>query len=141
VLAATDCPDAASPTLQAAAREARARGVGLTLLHCVEVAWRPAGTAQADDRLLGPSREALEAEQGAIGARLREAATMLDPGADVVIGSGEASRTIVVEAEVRPVELVVIGSHGAGGFRRRLLGSVAERVVRNAPCPVLLVRS
>jgi nucleotide-binding universal stress UspA family protein len=38
------------------------------------------------------------------------------------------------------VDLVVMGTHGRRGMRRMVLGSVAERFVRHAPCPVLLVR-
>jgi nucleotide-binding universal stress UspA family protein len=38
-------------------------------------------------------------------------------------------------------DLVVMGSHGRTGIRRVLLGSVAEKVLRHAACPVLIVRS
>jgi nucleotide-binding universal stress UspA family protein len=40
----------------------------------------------------------------------------------------------------RGVDLVVMGTHGRRGMRRMVLGSVAERFVRQSPCPVLLVR-
>lgn len=40
-----------------------------------------------------------------------------------------------------PADLIVIGSHGRGGVKRALLGSVAEGVMRHAPCPVLVVRA
>jgi nucleotide-binding universal stress UspA family protein len=43
-------------------------------------------------------------------------------------------------AAVRPADLVVMTTHGRGGVRRWLLGSVAEKLVRHAPAPVLLVR-
>lgn len=39
------------------------------------------------------------------------------------------------------IDLVVIGTHGRTGIKRALLGSVAEKVVRHAPCPVYVVRS
>jgi nucleotide-binding universal stress UspA family protein len=38
-------------------------------------------------------------------------------------------------------DLIVMGTHGRGGFKHLLLGSIAEKVVRTAPCPVLSVRS
>lgn len=48
---------------------------------------------------------------------------------------------IVNAAKDWPADLIVIGSHGRGGIKRVLLGSVAEGVMRNAPCPVLVVRA
>ncbi|MEW6681484.1 MAG: universal stress protein [Nitrospirota bacterium] len=47
---------------------------------------------------------------------------------------------IVKAAEAANADLIVIGTHGRTGMRHVLLGSVAERVVRLAPCPVLTVR-
>jgi nucleotide-binding universal stress UspA family protein len=43
-------------------------------------------------------------------------------------------------AEREHVDLIVVGSHGRSGFSRLLMGSVAEGVVRGAPCPVLVVK-
>jgi len=48
---------------------------------------------------------------------------------------------IVNAAKDWPADLIVIGSHGRGGITRALLGSVAEGVMRHAPCPVLVVRA
>jgi nucleotide-binding universal stress UspA family protein len=53
---------------------------------------------------------------------------------------GEAMREICHTAEQEHADLIVMGSHGRTGFAHVLLGSVAERVVRHAPCPVLVVR-
>ena len=50
------------------------------------------------------------------------------------------ARAIVDYAEEHDVDQVVIGSHGRTGVTRVLLGSVAENVVRRAPCPVTVVR-
>jgi nucleotide-binding universal stress UspA family protein len=54
--------------------------------------------------------------------------------------SGVASSTIVAVAKRQKYDLIVLGTHGRTGVAHTLLGSVAERVVRNAPCPVLTVR-
>ena len=57
-----------------------------------------------------------------------------------------STRTGVPHAEIAAaaaddrVDLVVIGTHGRGGLERALIGSVADRVIRTAPCPVLSVR-
>jgi nucleotide-binding universal stress UspA family protein len=54
---------------------------------------------------------------------------------------GNPAAKIIEGAKGWPADLIVIGSHGRGGVQRLLLGSVAESVVRHAPCPVLVVRA
>lgn len=51
-----------------------------------------------------------------------------------------ASHAIVAEAESLPADLIVLGTRGLTGLKHVVLGSVAERVVRMAPCPVLTVK-
>lgn len=46
---------------------------------------------------------------------------------------------IIAYARSKAIDLIVTGTHGRGGVKHLLIGSVAERVVRNAPCPVLTV--
>ena len=53
---------------------------------------------------------------------------------------GDPGNQIVDFAERISAELIVIPSHGRTGIERLLLGSVAERVARLAPCPVLVLR-
>jgi len=53
---------------------------------------------------------------------------------------GRPFMEIVGYAKDRKIDLIVLGTHGRGGLRHALLGSVAERVVRKAPCPVLTIR-
>ena len=54
---------------------------------------------------------------------------------------GDAGREIAAFAERESADLIVIPSHGYGFFKHMFLGSVAERVVRLAHCPVLVLRS
>ena len=56
-----------------------------------------------------------------------------------VVEAGAPAPTILRYAETHGIELLVVGTHGYTGFTRALLGSVAERVARTAPCPVLTV--
>jgi universal stress protein A len=56
------------------------------------------------------------------------------------VAVGRAARVIAETATVRGTDLIVIGTHGRSGFAHLVLGSVTERVVRIAPCPVLTVR-
>jgi nucleotide-binding universal stress UspA family protein len=53
---------------------------------------------------------------------------------------GDARDVIDKVAELIGADLVVMGTHGRRGVRRMLLGSIAESVVRSAPCPVLTIR-
>lgn len=52
---------------------------------------------------------------------------------------GYTVEKILAEAERLPADLIIMGSHGHGGLHHLLMGSVAEGVVRKAPCPVVLV--
>jgi universal stress protein A len=72
---------------------------------------------------------------------LREAAAELGPGLTTVLAtsSGLVARQIVDYAARHRIDLIVMGTHGRTGFSHALLGSVAEAVVRRAPCPVLTV--
>lgn len=57
-----------------------------------------------------------------------------------LIKEGDEASAIVDTAVEEEVDLIVMASHGRSGFSRWVLGSVAERVLRTAPCPVLLMR-
>jgi universal stress protein A len=56
------------------------------------------------------------------------------------VGVGSPAATIIDTAANQECDLVVMGTHGRNGMSHLLLGSVAERIVRQAPCPVLTVR-
>jgi nucleotide-binding universal stress UspA family protein len=85
-------------------------------------------------------------EDEAQAAMNNEAARLRDKGAEVktvlvstVLKSGRAWEQILDTAEKVDAGLIVIGTHGRRGLPRALLGSVAERVVRLSPVPVLTV--
>lgn len=58
-----------------------------------------------------------------------------------VVREGYAATAIIDEATERGADLIVIGTHGLSGLQHMLLGSIAERVVQKAPCPVLTVKA
>lgn len=58
-----------------------------------------------------------------------------------LIWEGDPGEAIVEAAQSEQVDLVVVGSHGRGSVGRFLIGSVSDHVVRNASCPVLVVRA
>jgi nucleotide-binding universal stress UspA family protein len=53
---------------------------------------------------------------------------------------GYPATVIAEEAASREADLIVIGTHGLSGLKHMLLGSIAERVVQKAPCPILTVK-
>ena len=59
---------------------------------------------------------------------------------ETIVHSGNrAYKFIVREAREKEVDLIVMGTHGRTGFKKYLLGSVAQNVLGNAPCPVLVI--
>jgi nucleotide-binding universal stress UspA family protein len=79
-------------------------------------------------------------------ARQRLAELLVDndpkplPTVPVVVTSNATAQAIVDYAASVSVDLIVVGTHGRGAVAKLLMGSVAERVVRTARCPVLTVR-
>jgi nucleotide-binding universal stress UspA family protein len=72
---------------------------------------------------------------------LAEAAAALDlPDAEQRVLSGGPGTELELLAREIGATVVVVGSRGRGGIKRALLGSVSDHLVRNAPCPVLVVR-
>ncbi len=57
------------------------------------------------------------------------------------VRTGEPSQQIIAYAEEIDADMIVVASHGRTGLSHILLGSVAERISRYAPCPVLIVRA
>ncbi|MDX7747638.1 universal stress protein [Aeromonas veronii] len=72
--------------------------------------------------------------------QLKDLVATLPIPATFDIRFGRAADEIVIQAKEDEVELIVMGSHGRSGISHLLVGSVAESVVRHAPCPVLVVR-
>ena len=61
-------------------------------------------------------------------------------GLKTSVRTGSPYHEIIREAEETNTDLIIIGTHGRSGLARMFIGSTAERVVRHAPCPVLVVR-
>ncbi|MEO8681711.1 MAG: universal stress protein [Vicinamibacterales bacterium] len=68
------------------------------------------------------------------------AARLNDKKVSTEVLFGNPARCIVTAATTNQADLVVMGTHGHGAVMHLLMGNVAERVVRTAPCPVLTVR-
>lgn len=138
ILAATDFSPQADDAVAEAAALARRFDAKLTIVHV----YAPPGVLVPDGFVAASpqaTRDLLEAvERGLAKVRERVAAPGLT--IDTIAVQGAAATEIDTLALERGVDLVVVATHGRTGFKRLLLGSVAERVVREAPCPVLVVR-
>jgi nucleotide-binding universal stress UspA family protein len=111
-------------------------GARVTLMHAYEVPSYafpegPALTAEMAGTLERAARAAIEG----VAERARRPGVELD----IELRQGIPWSEIVRLAKDSNADLVVMGTHGRRGFARMLLGSVAEKVVRTAPCPVLTV--
>src|SRR5690606_14507803 len=60
---------------------------------------------------------------------------------ETVVRAGLAFFEITEAAKALGADLIVVGTHGYTGLKRALLGSTAEKIVRHAPCPVLVARA
>jgi nucleotide-binding universal stress UspA family protein len=141
ILCSVDFSRFSQHALQQATALAREFGAELTVLHAAAVApvtsLAPIGAPLA----LEPARLAPE-ERRAIAAHLRDfIADAGAPGGAVLtqIVEQDPVAAIIDTAGRWPADLIVMGTHGRSGFERVLLGSVAEKVLRKAPCPVLTV--
>jgi nucleotide-binding universal stress UspA family protein len=98
------------------------------------------GTGMAGGTMSPETFEREDQAQVAEGERVvREVAAALGtPEAELVVLRGDAGLALCGLAEERDAAAMVIGTRGRGGFKRALLGSVSDIVVRNAPCPVIV---
>jgi len=108
----------------------------LHLVHAAATMRVEHGDALFDDTVHSVERRTREFVEEALGST--EAFDVIGP--EVVVRRGEAAADALVRyARQVGAGLVVVGTHGLRGVRRFLMGSVAEEVVRRAPCPVLTV--
>jgi len=133
-----DFSDASRAAMEVAADLARRGGGELVLLHAYPIPGYtfPDGSVVASPRMMqeladGAERHLEEGKKDAeaLGARVTTAKAI-----------GEPASEIVAFAEEQRADIVVLGTHGRTGLEHALMGSIAERVVRKAHCPVLTVR-
>src|ERR1017187_1423389 len=135
ILVPIDFRDSTLAVLQYAAAFAREYKATITLLHIVE----PVGS----ELRRNISRERLIEEMSEVGEhqirRLVDVIWGEEIVTDVVVAGGKPHQQIVNEAKETNADMIIMASHGAVGPRGLFRRSTTEKVVRHAPCPVLVV--
>lgn len=114
-------------------------GARLSLLHVIEpmifpgeFGYAPLESENLDGQRMDTARQQLQKMVAELGATV---------SAEFSVCLGRAWKEIVDHARVQEVDLLIISTHGYTGLKHALLGSVAEKIVRHSPCPVLVVRT
>jgi nucleotide-binding universal stress UspA family protein len=112
-------------------------GARVTLLHVIQPL--PLGGVDMGVTLPYAYIQEMEAEIARSMQAYLEQVTASGLEGEIVVVHGVPFQEIIETAKMQQVDLIVMGTHGRTGLQHVLLGSVAEKVVRLAPCPVLVV--
>lgn len=142
VVAATDLSPASLPVIAEGYVAAKRSGARLVVVSVVD--WG-VDLGSAVSGLVGvmptlPPAELRTEVHGALETAVNQAMTQIGASGEVRVLDGSPAAQIVNATEELGAELLVVGTRGRTGLARLALGSVAERVVRGAKCPVLAVR-
>jgi nucleotide-binding universal stress UspA family protein len=143
LLVPSDGSELSRKALEEAVKLARCSGARITVLHAQPGV--PLPVVEMGDMLDASTIEALIAATRLDSDRLLEAAARTAADAEVTascerVVSDLPHKVILEAAERLGCDLIVMGSHGRRGLQGLLLGSQTQRVLLNAPCPVLVVR-
>lgn len=132
ILVPIDLSDASLAGLDYAVELSRAMKATLLVIFVVEMLYY---AAENLGRLLVDQQRLAEADLARLAARFARRGIELE----IIVETGVPAQSITDAARKRHVDLIVMTTHGRTGFSHLLMGSVAEKVVRGAPCPVLTV--
>ena len=143
ILVATDFSDASAPATAYAFSLARALNARVLIIHVIP---------EADVRVITAIRTYLQSEvtpETLVQSLYDDANTRLTALVEEaqatalvherLVVTGHPAAEIISGAAAKQAQLIIIGTHGRRGVTRFLMGSVAERVLREAPCAVLVV--
>ena len=140
ILVCTDLSPPARHAAERAALVASSSGARLDVVHVMAQGWRERVQAMVRGSPTDVGRQLDES----IGRGLEELVRHLRDGRGVDVEGrtvdGPVVPTLAEEADRTAADLIVLGARGAGYMRHALLGSTAERVIRKARCPILVVR-
>jgi nucleotide-binding universal stress UspA family protein len=136
ILCPTDFSDASEHAIDLSVALAASYHARITAMHVARMAVIPSELAPPSGGLLD------DAEIDTLREKTRarfSGASQAGIDLDVIVDTGSPGDQILERAAALPADLIVMGTHGSRGFERLVLGSVTERVLRRANCPVLTV--
>ena len=139
IVCPTDFSEPACRAIKAAGEMADTFSSELILLHVVgpiPVLEAPTGMVGFD--VAAYQKELSENAERALQERLEKHIPKRVRARSLVV-HGEAAHEIIRVADEEEADLIVVSSHGESGWRHRIFGSVTEKVIRNAHCPVLTI--
>ena len=139
ILVPVDFSDTARKALQYALPFAAAFGAELLLVHVMQPYTLPPETGYLPPELAVSEQELVDSARGRLD-KLRSAEIGTRARSQTQVRVGVPWYEIVSAAGDTNADLIIVSTHGRTGLKHALMGSVAERVVRHAPCPVLVVR-
>ena len=140
ILVATDFSEPSAVALDYGRDLARSYDAALHVVHVIEDLLALHGPeigfayAEVERNIEAAVRRDLDAAISASDHQTLKVRTMITRASNV-------AHAITTYAKDNAIDLIIVGTHGRGAIQRFLIGSVAERVMRTAPCPVLTVRA
>ena len=138
IIATTDFSEPSRRGVRLAVELAEHFQAELILVHATPPLQAVSGASTVSGYYLPNVSEEIKAEAGEIADRLRAEEIPSQVPSRVHILNARPAEAITTFAEEERVDLIVIASRGASGWEHAIFGSVAERILRNAPCPVLV---
>jgi nucleotide-binding universal stress UspA family protein len=143
ILLPTDGSECSAKAMAYALSFAKQYGGRVVALHVIDQRWEEQTRivfAEVGQDLTRKIRNGYEEEAGRILRGVTDAASRLGVAVESRVLTGIPFEDIIRAAQELPADIIIMGTHGRAGMSHLLLGSVAEKVVRRAPCPVLTVR-
>ena len=137
ILIAVDNESVAAHAVDVGVELGRSLGAELAFIHAIDpsLGFAPESGVSASELIEEAKRDGKHLLDG-LCQRLPPPLSALE-----FLPIGKPAGEIIEAAKEWPADLIVIGSHGRGGVKRALLGSVAEAVMRHATCPILVIRA
>lgn len=139
IVCPVDFSESSDYALQHAVEFARMFEAQLVVLHVVEAPFLPSYAMAGVPDLSLPLEQIQEGARSGLQAIVEECRKKYEDVEQELV-TGTAFLEIISYAKEQEVDLIVLGTHGRTGLSHIIIGSVAEKVVRKSPCPVLTIR-